>query len=538
MKHFDKNRSGRLAGLKADAKDNRSRYNVRNSLVNYYLLLMFTFFPIFLSNQYAHARNDKYFVFLVLSSVLVLSVGFVSALYLSEDRRAGIRRECSAFTVPDAAMVLFFLFAVVSTVLSEHPLAALTGSAGRENGLIIIFFYAAVYFIVTRFFRFKTYVIAAYLTVSSFVAALAALNFFYIDPFGLLEGYSDEVVADFGSTIGNKNTIAAFCCLFLPVAVMLFTLCSKRALKILSGISILCAYWGLLCSNSSSAYLGLIAIILVMAVFAARSFETLRQYTLALFILFSSGKLLWLFALLMQNNSKGFEPIPDVLIYSKWMFIPILLTLAVFILMTALKKSAESHYPRKAIKAALIALGALIFCGLAGSFVYFSVIDTETNLGIFEKTLRFNERWGTHRGFMWIYGLKEYMRFDAVHKIFGSGPDTFYYVFQPYFGELLSKYGDSSTDCIHNEYLNYLITQGILGLLSYLTLLFSVGVRAVKKSYTAPLTLVFISAVICYAAQAVVNLYLPITTPTLFLFLSMAEALNRQDEKELGLIQF
>ena len=49
-------------------------------------------------------------------------------------------------------------------------------------------------------------------------------------------------------------------------------------------------------------------------------------------------------------------------------------------------------------------------------------------------------------------------------KLFGMGPDTFYFAFEPYFKEL-EEYGNSSTDAAHNENINYLITIGAAGLL-------------------------------------------------------------------------
>ena len=116
-----------------------------------------------------------------------------------------------------------------------------------------------------------------------------------------------------------------------------------------------------------------------------------------------------------------------------------------------------------------------------------------------------------------------------INKLFGTGPDTVYYVLKPHFAEL-AKYGDGSTDTVHNEYLNYLITQGLLGMLSYLAIIGSVCVRAFRRAKNNPMVLVFISAVICYAVQGIVNISQPMTTPLFFLFLSMAEALNRQTQ--------
>ena len=512
------------------------QYNVRNSLVNYYLLIMFTIFPLFLTDQYAHARNDKLWFFLILSAILFVAVGGVSIAYASENRRVQeTDNTLLPLNPPDIAFLCFFGAAAVSTVFSGYKMDALTGACGRNNGLILLAFYTAVYFIITRFYVFKAYVIAGYLVFSMLVALLTVLNFFYIDPFNIFSGYSDEVIEDFGSTIGNKNTIASFMCLFLPIALALFTIAAKRYMRVLSGCGIALAYTGLLCADSNSGFLGMTVIFIAVALLATRKFKYLKNYALGMTILFASGKALMLFSHIMGDRSKAFEAIPKFLIYSPLSFIPLAFFLTVFGILALLKKDLEPRYNGKILKWIILSLTGVAFAGLLGAFIYYSVIDTETDIGELEMLLRFNDRWGTHRGFMWINGMKEFARFDFIHLLFGSGPDTFYHVFEPHFAELLERFGDSSTDCIHNEYLNYLVTQGIIGLLSYCAIPGTVIFRSVRTSRKNPIAAVFICAVVGYAAQSVVNLYQPITTPTMILFLSIAEAFNRYSDKELAL---
>ena len=118
--------------------------------------------------------------------------------------------------------------------------------------------------------------------------------------------------------------------------------------------------------------------------------------------------------------------------------------------------------------------------------------------------------------------------FNLWRKLFGSGPDTFYYVFSPYFEEL-KNYWMSSTNAAHNEYLNYLITVGILGVSAYCTALVSGVVRCFRKAKEEPMATVYCAAVICYAVQALVSIAQPITTPLLILFLALcAGAANPQ----------
>lgn len=513
----------------------RQDYAVSNTLVNYYLALMFGFFPLFLTDKYVHARTDKFWLFLILTGIMTAAVAVTAILRHYEDKRNGIS---AAFIKPisttDIMMLCFFGFALISTVFSPYFTMALTGDGARNNGLILLLAYTLMYFAVTRHFVFKDYVWAVYLIISSVVAILAILNFFYIDPLGLLKGYEADVAKDFGSTIGNKNLIAAFTCLFLPVAIMLFVVTEKRFLRVLSGFAVAFAYTGLICADSSSDILGLLVILPVTAIFSARKLAYLRRYLLALTILFASGKLLCLFSTALQNNNKGFEFMQEFIVFSPLMYLPIAVCGALYLLTVLIGKRDDTRYPAKAVQIILIVLfTAGIITGI-GLFVYYSVIDTRSDIGNMEKLLRFSDKWGTHRGFIWRASLEEYSRFDLFGLLFGSGPDTLYQVFSPHFSELLRRFGDSSTDCAHNEFINYLITQGALGLIAYLGLMLTAIVRGLKAARRDPLALVFIAAVIGYLAQSTVNLYTPITTPFLFIFVALTEAVSRRTESVMS----
>ena len=131
---------------------------------------------------------------------------------------------------------------------------------------------------------------------------------------------------------------------------------------------------------------------------------------------------------------------------------------------------------------------------------------------------------------MWIRSLWIFGDASFLEKLFGTGPDTFYFAFSPYFSGLI-KYGDSSTNAAHNEYLNYLITIGIAGLASYIAVVGGAVTKAVKTARKNPVAIVFASAVICYSVQAVVNISQPITTPLFIIFIALCEAVGRQKEQ-------
>ena len=212
---------------------------------------------------------------------------------------------------------------------------------------------------------------------------------------------------------------------------------------------------------------------------------------------------------------------------SNKLYIVIAASAIITVILFLISKSKPGLVLPKAVPIVLGALFGIAALGVLGTFIYFSFVDTKTPLGDWEKTLRFGPKWGTHRGIMWIRAFDIFGGADFIHKLFGYGPDTFYYLYEPYFTEL-QKYGNTSTDAAHNEYINYLVTIGIAGLTSYLAFVGGALVRGFKSAKRNPVVLAFAAAVIGYAAQAVVNIAVPISTPLFIIFVSLCEAMARQ----------
>jgi len=503
------------------------KYQVHHSLVSYYLLAMFSIFPLFLTNQYASSRHDKYYLYLFLSGAMVISTLISYALNRHKQKRLGCAESfIRPVSAVDIAVLCFFICAVISAAASPYFAETINAEIARNNGLILLLAYTLVYLCLSRMYFYKGYVIAAYLIFSCIVALLTIINFFYIDPIGIFNGYPEEIAVDFGSTIGNKNTIAAFMSLFTPVTVMISVVSDKKWMRILGRLSLVFAYAAALCANSGSVILGLAVAIPIMAAFSARELLYLKRFFLAMTILFASGWVLRFFSLMMDDRQKGFEFIQNFLIYSPLTLIPLVMCALLTLLLYALQLRG-TPYPARLLPVILFSLTAVGVLGLIGAIIYFTKADTASELGSFDRLLRFDDRWGTHRGFMWIHSMEEYVKFDFFRKLFGAGPDMTIKVLAPYFAELQSRFGDGYTDCAHNEYINYLLTQGALGLLSYLTILGAVCLRAYRRAKSNPMGLVLISAILCYAVQATVNLYTPIVTPILFLFVAMTESMNR-----------
>ena len=149
--------------------------------------------------------------------------------------------------------------------------------------------------------------------------------------------------------------------------------------------------------------------------------------------------------------------------------------------------------------------------------ICFTTVFKEADLGKFETILRFSDSYGSYRGYIWKVLVKDYRDMPFINKLFGIGTDSL----RPY---LVAKYGDKMYrvtnayyDNAHNECLQYLVTTGIIGLITYAGLV----IASIKNALKNENSWIIPAAVLCYLAQSFVNINQVVTTPLFFIMLSL-----------------
>lgn len=517
----------------------QEKYSTRHAVLNYFLVLMFTVFPLFASDAFFNIRHDKYYFFLALSGVVIIAeavliyYAYCDIKKYSTPEMTVSKANITKFTFTDWAMLAFLAVCLISAVFSKHTEDALFGSpTGRNNGLILIAFYVGIYFVITRCYYYMEYVFVALAAGSAVVYLLSVLNFCYIDPLGMYTRLDAKTIEDFTSTIGNKNLMSSFICVMLPVVITMSVHTKKTMFRIIYLVSSALGFMALMTADSDSGILGIGVFLVVMLTWYSRKISRLKRYFLCLTVMLASAKILRFFTVILSQSfgcrTKEIDEFQKLFVESNTCYILIGIAAVITGALYIIDKKKPNLTLSKAVPIVLGSLFAAAVIAILSAVVYFSVVDTTTKLDGFLSILRFDESWGTHRGFMWIKSFYIFGDASFFQKLFGTGPDTFHYAFSPYFTELM-KYGDSSTNAAHNEYLNYLITIGAFGLIAYLSVVGGTIAGAIKKSFSNPLSIVCVSAVICYSVQAVVNIAQPITTPLFILFVALTEAVSRSN---------
>ncbi len=511
-------------------------FTVNHALVTLYTILMFTLFPLFLTNYYQSARRDKFWLFVVLTGVVGVAIGIILlGQTLGKNSSKGkleAYKDPFKLNLTDIGILAFLGVTVISaigaTIAAENPGEAIgklfLGSYGRNMGLLMILAMTVCYFVVSRYFYYTKYVIYFMFIGMTIMSFVAIVNFYHIDILGIFAKYqsNQNVQVNFTSTIGNKNYLSAMITVALPFSVGLAIATEDRIMRIIAYVSTGLQFMGLLVATSDGGFLGCFAAFAIMLVILSRDMKKLSKFFFCLCLMMVSAKLLWLFDLVMKGNNKGYTSFSEIFVYNNFVFILIPVFAGLAILCSLLKDKGIEKFAFIG-SFALVSIGALAIIAM---FIYYSAINTESTLGTFTRFFRFDEKWGTHRGYFWIKSFELMGDFNFFEVMFGSGPDTFYNVFAIYFDELLTRFGDSSTNAAHNVYINYLVTVGLTGIASYLLFVGSAIFNSVKNSKTNPLALMCVGVIVAYATQDIVNIANPVNTPWFIMFIALSESVR------------
>lgn len=476
-----------------------------------YAFCMFSLF-LFVYDHYYYDITDTKYYFFSLTTCLAAGILLISTIFR---RRKKKYIHCS-FSLIDICIGSWLLVQIVSVILSDYQSQAFFGSAERHTGLLFSMLCVTGYLIISRGNLKTKNIINVFLGSTSLLHLLALCNFFSIDPLGFFISLSDYQSSFFIATSGNINFYASIICLSLPIACYLFITSQNSKWYLLCAIS---GFFGLCISNSDSGYLGIGCLLLFLIWYSCRSILYFRRSVFLVFALLSSAKILSMLSMLAPTASRPYLTLSAFLTdgsvsWILWFLCGLLLCCTVY-----LERWFTEHLIliRKTILISYIVLLLLVIF----FFIYFSFINTTASIGFFSSYLRWNDNWGTGRANAWSHLLDAYRCFPLHQKLFGYGEDTTRLIMMNYYptDSYLIQF-----DNAHNEYIQYFVTTGIIGLCAYLSIWFS-SFRLLIRHHGActACTKAVCAGIAVYLIQAVVNINQPISTPLLFLLLALLQ---------------
>ena len=485
------------------------------------LLVLLTVMPLIMTNGYFNITITKMVFFSVISAGTF-------ALCYEKMKKNKIKLYAQKISKADVAMGIFVATAFVSVLFSDYKIEAILGNHGRFMGLIYVMAVFCAYVFITKFTLFRRQIVLAFLGSFTVVCVIAVIQYVGFDIFYLLKRVVANTRVNYISTMGNINVFSSFLCLGLPIVMYLF--CFHRDAKeriFYFAVSVL-GFYSLIISDTDSGYLGLCGAFVVLGILSAKIKDSLSRLFVLIAVLIFTVKFAVLISELLPSPARELSDIAIHIGKSSSFLCFAVVLIIVSAVLKNVKTQIKHSTPMKVVFTAVPTICALVF---VGAIVWFSFFDKKTDLGVFNNYLRFSDLWGSERGHVWRITLEAFSDMPFLKKLIGCGPDTLLPLLMKAHEQQMLETG-TLTDNAHNEYLQYLTTHGLIGLVSYLSLIFFSLKKCFYKSphdfYRRSLAV----AVCAYCTQAFFNISQPITTPIFFTLLFMTFSKDK-DEVEV-----
>lgn len=548
-KHYSVNKT-----IKVDSGSGR----LMTGITSAFLLYMLVIYPLALHDHYFDITYTKYTVFKVgvilfaviwaMGLVIVLTginAGDMKGRHAGGNAKVGTMDKlkaviCDGVYGTDICMVLFFISGVMSFIMAEDKKNAFTGAQGRYCGLAFMILIFIMYIIVSakvsNMEKMWSLISMVFVLVSSVTFIIAILQNIGFDPFKLLDGINRKQRNIYVSTFGNIDIFGSFICIALPLFMGLYVTEKSNIKRIVYGIGVFAGFMAFIPANADVVFAGVGAAVIAV-LFATVYMERVNR--LFELVMLGSGGYLGMVLLRMlvgTNGAKitGFNRLAEhpallVIIFAVGLFIRLIIQVYINRNKTEIyinENKSEVYINKQkngtGIKL-IIALAVVLISGIA-----VIIYGRKNNLAMFD----FNDKWGSYRGYIWRRVTGLYGELPFVQKIFGHGNESIRSLMDDRFYDEMLQVTGTVYDNAHNEYLQYLVTQGLLGMLSYVGVVVTAAIAGVKKIKKSPYILGLLLAVVSYGVQAIFNVNQCITTPYMFLMTAMLIGVCRRVSEE------
>lgn len=548
-KHYSVNKT-----IKVDSGSGR----LMTGITSAFLLYMLVIYPLALHDHYFDITYTKYTVFKVgvilfaviwaMGLVIVLTginAGDMKGRHAGGNVKVGTMDKlkaviCDGVYGTDICMVLFFISGVMSFIMAEDKKNAFTGAQGRYCGLAFMILIFIMYIIVSarvsNMEKMWSLISMVFVLVSSVTFIIAILQNIGFDPFKLLDGINRKQRNIYVSTFGNIDIFGSFICIALPLFMGLYVTEKSNIKRIVYGIGVFAGFMAFIPANADVVFAGVGAAVIAV-LFATVYME--RVDRLFELVMFGSGGYLGMVLLrklVGTNGAKitGFNRLSEhpallVIIFAVALFIRLIIQVyinrnkdEIYINKNKSEVYINKQKDRTGIKLIII-LAVVLISGIA-----VIIYGRKNNLAMFD----FNDKWGSYRGYIWRRVTGLYGELPFVQKIFGHGNESIRSLMDERFYDEMLQVTGTVYDNAHNEYLQYLVTQGLFGMLSYGGVVVTAVIAGVKKIKKSPYILGLLLAVVSYGVQAIFNVNQCITTPYMFIMTAMLIGMCRRASEE------
>lgn len=520
-----------------------------SEITEIYVFVILLVYPVFYNNNFIDIVRSKLAFFKVVTFIYVAIASVCMVAEWLEKRKKGIVFEKPASfsealrKIPkDYLFVGIFIAAIfLSTLLSDYRAESFLGSQGRRLGAMVMLLYLFIYLVPGKYLNFRRPLLWAFLISNTLIILLGIQHFWGVDILHMYDNLAGHQHAMFISTIGNINVNAGYLCLILPAVMVLFWICEEKKMKIIYGIFLVLGFYEGFSTISDSFFLGIGVAFLVLFWFSCKEHQKMLRFLEVYALFFVSCFLMqvtYLIGLWSGCDSVFFTVyqtlgVPQLITSWPALAAEAVLLAGLYFLIYKAYKHGKS-FPYLMIRRVLYILLAVLF---AAAVVIVIVANCKAedawtgSLAVLNR-LQLRDSFGNNRGYIWKRAMITYKEFPWYQKLFGYGLNCFGQSVNEVYGEEMVRLYEGVFIDAHNEFIQFLVTTGIVGVIGYFGIFFSSVVYYGKRAAKSPILVMGIASLLGYLSQAMVNNPQTFITPSVFLFLGIVKCLSRKYEQQ------
>ena len=417
---------------------------------------------------------------------------------------------------------------VVTTVTSLSPAMSLWGLGGYYGGCMMVLFTAVGYLSVRAFAPQKllnglTFCVGI---TTALVTVLYVLNIFNID---LIGTYADTAVverAQFFSTLGQKNFCSGFMAFALPLVFYAFLVARGARHTVFYGVPAFFGGLALAVVDADGLALGIGAAVLVLLCQKIFTTRTLRRLmVIGMFFFADAG---WMQYMRTHVYTQGGKPILAAFGHYAQVGFAVCAVVWAVLFFTLRSREIPLWKAGRVLTAIAVTLGVVLV-------VLANFMPGFPSLGKLDDLLVFNDDWGTYRGTAWRISWSAWTAQPFWRKLLGVGPGMMHTAVAQWAGADITA-RMKTFYAAHNEYLELLLTSGVLGLAAWVWFV-AAHLRKAAQNWLRPGVAPVTLALVSYLAHAAVSIRVSMIFPEIMLLFGLLQVFCLPPEGEDAPIQ-
>ena len=467
-----------------------------NVIANLMLTVIIIGCPLYLHDKLSDLTMAKAY-FLIITTVVFAILYFT---YLILRWNVDVFKN---FRGGDALLIIYLLGGLIGVILTGAIDDAVFAVYGRYTGYLMDMVYVLIICVAIMCGRqYKVFQYSIPVVVIP-LGVLAVLNHYSIDPLNIYEGTAAESLNRYISTIGNVDMFAVFMGVAFVYCGMLFCKVKNKCVQIFVVISAVIAQVSIFLCSANSGYIGIIVFYVLGLLFLKDRWQLLRYLILADLCMLTGFVLGYIekrLTVYMPVDSVA-QNILDMNICGN---IFVILSVLIFILTIIFVMKKDMTVEGQIVRVTLFTLYGIMVAAFVVSLIVVNRMGNvdDNSLASF---LVIGKEWGSQRGYLWKMAIDGYRELSIPQKIFGIGSNNvaqlFWTQIDPYDNSIVQM-----LDNAHCEYLQVLITHGVVGFVSLYGWIIVSLVGVIRDIRNDEKKAIYAMTIISYLCSAVIGL--------------------------------